>query len=73
MARAAGVLETLESHLTHEQRDLLADTRELAASALKPLAEAGEPGRVNRPLVGALGQRGLLGRLYDPDDASREV
>ncbi|MFD5874956.1 acyl-CoA dehydrogenase family protein [Streptomyces sp. NPDC060322] len=35
----------------------------LARDELRPLAEKGEPGRVNRPLVAALGGLGLLDRL----------
>ncbi|MGW1816726.1 acyl-CoA dehydrogenase family protein [Streptomyces sp. NPDC002125] len=35
----------------------------LARDELRPLAEKGEPGRVNRPLVSALGGFGLLDRL----------
>ncbi|MFD3534388.1 acyl-CoA dehydrogenase family protein [Streptomyces sp. NPDC058664] len=42
-----------------------AELRTLAAERLKPLAEKGEPGRVNRPLVAALGELGLLARLFD--------
>ncbi|MFE2286307.1 acyl-CoA dehydrogenase family protein [Streptomyces sp. NPDC059443] len=38
--------------------------RELAAGRLRPLAEKGEPGRVNRPLLAALGEEGLLERLF---------
>ncbi|MET8974935.1 acyl-CoA dehydrogenase family protein [Streptomyces sp. NPDC004539] len=38
--------------------------RTLAAERLRPLAEKGEPGRVNRPLVAELGQQGLLDRLF---------
>lgn len=41
-----------------------AQVRTLAAEQLRPLAEKGEPGRVNRPLVTALGELGLLGRLF---------
>ncbi|MEU9167529.1 acyl-CoA dehydrogenase [Streptomyces sp. NPDC048420] len=41
-----------------------AELRTLAAERLRPLAEKGEPGRVNRPLVAELGQLGLLGRLF---------
>ena len=41
-----------------------AQLRTLAAETLRPLAEKGEPGRVNRPLVAALGERGLLARLF---------
>ncbi|MEU6523195.1 acyl-CoA dehydrogenase family protein [Streptomyces sp. NPDC046924] len=38
--------------------------RALAAERLRPLAEKGEPGRVNRPLVAELGALGLLPRLF---------
>ncbi|MDQ0764534.1 acyl-CoA dehydrogenase family protein [Streptomyces canus] len=41
-----------------------AQLRTLAAERLRPLAEKGEPGRVNRPLVAELGQLGLLERLF---------
>ena len=36
----------------------------IARTTLGPLAEAGEPGRVNRPLLKALGDTGLLPRLF---------
>ncbi|NED88758.1 acyl-CoA dehydrogenase [Streptomyces sp. SID11233] len=39
------------------------ELRTLAEQRLRPLAEKGEPGRVNRPLVAALGELGLLDRL----------
>ncbi len=41
-----------------------AELRALAAERLGPLAEKGEPGHVNRPLVAALGETGLLKRLF---------
>ncbi|MFD5125382.1 acyl-CoA dehydrogenase family protein [Streptomyces sp. NPDC058385] len=41
-----------------------AELRALAAERLAPLAEKGEPGKVNRPLVAELGRLGLLGRLF---------
>jgi len=43
---------------------MLLDTRTLAREVLRPLADAGEEGRVNRPLVRALGEHGLLGRVF---------
>jgi alkylation response protein AidB-like acyl-CoA dehydrogenase len=52
------------AHLSDEQRELVAGTRRIAAEELRPIAEAGEPGRVNRPLVRALAEHGLLGRLF---------
>ena len=41
-----------------------AELRTLAADHLRPLADKGEPGHVNRPLVAELGRLGLLGRLF---------
>ncbi|MFB7933262.1 acyl-CoA dehydrogenase family protein [Streptomyces sp. NPDC056039] len=41
-----------------------AELRTLAAERLRPLAEKGEPGHVNRALVAELGRLGLLGRLF---------
>ncbi|KUL62715.1 MULTISPECIES: acyl-CoA dehydrogenase family protein [unclassified Streptomyces] len=40
------------------------ELRALAADRFRPLAEKGDPGHVNRPLVAALGEAGLLGRLF---------
>ncbi|MFI1397067.1 acyl-CoA dehydrogenase family protein [Streptomyces sp. NPDC020681] len=42
-----------------------AQLRTLAAETLRPLAEKAEPGRVNRPLIAALGELGLLERLFE--------
>jgi acyl-CoA dehydrogenase len=50
--------------LTPGQRAFAAEVRDLAARGLRPIAEAGEPGRVNRELVKALGRSGLLARLF---------
>ncbi|MFG3658357.1 acyl-CoA dehydrogenase family protein [Streptomyces sp. NPDC047706] len=41
-----------------------AELRALAAQRLRPLAEKGEPGHVNRPLVTELGRLGLTDRLF---------
>ncbi|WP_324785308.1 acyl-CoA dehydrogenase [Streptomyces sp. H51] len=41
-----------------------AELRSLAAERLRPIAEKGEPGHVNRPLVAELGRLGLLERLF---------
>ncbi|GAA2815593.1 acyl-CoA dehydrogenase family protein [Streptomyces showdoensis] len=51
--------------LDPEQTTWCARLRTLAAERLRPLADRGEPGRVNRPLVAALGELGLLARLFD--------
>src|SRR5687767_1889229 len=40
------------------------EVRRLAREVFVPLAAAGAPGRVNRPLVRALGDTGVLGRLF---------
>jgi acyl-CoA dehydrogenase len=50
-------------HLSETQEDLLAHARELGREVFQPLAEKGEPGRINRPLVRALGEQGLLARV----------
>lgn len=47
-----------------DQEEWCARLRALAAERLRPLAEKGEPGRVNRPLLAALGEEGLLGRVF---------
>ncbi len=49
--------------LTDDQRRLVEEVRGIAAHDLAPLAGAGAPGRVHRPLVKALGATGLLERL----------
>ncbi|RDG37661.1 acyl-CoA dehydrogenase family protein [Streptomyces corynorhini] len=41
-----------------------ADLRTVAARRLRPLAERGEPGRVNRELLTALGELGLLEKAF---------
>ncbi|MFB6642274.1 acyl-CoA dehydrogenase family protein [Streptomyces chartreusis] len=41
-----------------------AELRDLAAERLRPVADKGEPGHVNRPLVAELGRVGLLERLF---------
>jgi acyl-CoA dehydrogenase len=50
--------------LTTDQRAFAAEVRGLGARELAPLAEAGEPGRVNRELIKAMGRFGLLARLF---------
>ncbi|MFF9152905.1 acyl-CoA dehydrogenase family protein [Streptomyces sp. NPDC014846] len=50
--------------LEPEQTAWCAELRTLAAERLRPLADKGEPGRVNRPLLAELGQLGLLSRLF---------
>ena len=50
--------------LTPAQSAFCAQVRTLAETGLAPLAAAGEPGRVNRPLLTAMGRHGLLARLF---------
>ena len=50
--------------LTGEQRAFMAEVAEIARTELLPLARSGTPGRVNRPLVEAMGRHGLLARLF---------
>ncbi|WP_399931165.1 acyl-CoA dehydrogenase family protein [Streptomyces kanamyceticus] len=51
--------------LDSEQTTWCAELRALAVERLRPLAEKGEPGHVNRPLVETLGELGLLDRLFE--------
>jgi acyl-CoA dehydrogenase len=50
--------------LTGEQQAFGRRVRAIAAQELRRLAEAGSPGHVNRELVKAMGQLGLLPRLF---------
>jgi alkylation response protein AidB-like acyl-CoA dehydrogenase len=50
--------------LTDDQRALVRDLHQLATSVLAPLAAKGKPGHVNRELLAAMGQHGLLERVY---------
>ncbi|MCX5582052.1 acyl-CoA dehydrogenase family protein [Streptomyces erythrochromogenes] len=47
-----------------DQEEWCGRLRALSAERLRPLAEKGEPGRVNRPLLLALGELGLLERVF---------
>ena len=55
--------------LTAEQRSFTEHVRGVAAERLRPLAEAGPPGRVNRELIKAMGDLGLLARLFGDSEA----
>jgi len=59
--------------LDPEQRRWCARLRALARDRLRPLADAGTPGRVNRPLTAALGELGLLERLFPQDGPVRAL
>jgi acyl-CoA dehydrogenase len=50
--------------LDDEQRRLHATARQIARDVLAPIAHEGQPGRVSRRLVKALGDAGLLPRLF---------
>jgi acyl-CoA dehydrogenase len=50
--------------LGDEDRRLVEDVRGVARESLVPIADGGEPGRVNRPLVRALADHGILTRLF---------
>lgn len=47
-----------------EAISLLEDSRRLAHDELAPIAAAGAPGRVNRALIKALGDAGVLARIF---------
>jgi alkylation response protein AidB-like acyl-CoA dehydrogenase len=62
--------DALDLHLSDDQRALYDGTRSLAADVLAPIAAAHPPGRVNRPLVAALAEHGLLDRLFAGEEVS---
>lgn len=64
MANVSGTDAAAQFQLSPAQAAFCAEVRGLASSTLRPLAEAGSPGRVNRALVAALGETGLLQRLF---------
>ncbi|MFL6138429.1 MAG: acyl-CoA dehydrogenase family protein [Frankiaceae bacterium] len=53
--------------LTAAQEALCAEVRATAAEVLVPIAARGRPGDVNRPLLAAMAQAGLLARLFPVD------
>jgi acyl-CoA dehydrogenase len=50
--------------LTEEQRAFAGRVRSMAGEQLRLIAEAGAPGHVNRELIKAMGELGLLARLF---------
>jgi acyl-CoA dehydrogenase len=50
--------------LDAEQREFAGWVREVGATQLAAIADRGEPGRVNRELLKAMGEMGLLPRLF---------
>jgi acyl-CoA dehydrogenase len=61
------------SHLSPPQRELLERARTLGHEVLAPIAREGEPGRVNRALVRALGVERLLERVLPANGAGSAV
>ncbi|MGI8706582.1 MAG: acyl-CoA dehydrogenase family protein, partial [Actinomycetota bacterium] len=53
--------------LSRESREVLLEVRVLAGEELAPIAGAGPAGRVNRPLLEALGAHGVLQRIFPAD------
>ncbi|MEA2506669.1 MAG: acyl-CoA dehydrogenase [Actinomycetota bacterium] len=62
----------LWSGFSPEQRDRFDKVRATARDAFVPLAEKGHAGRVNRPLLKAMGEHGVLGRLF-PSDLGKDL
>lgn len=56
-------------HLSTEQSEYVDWVRRVAREALKPLADAGSEGHVNRKLIAEMGRLGLLARLFPGVDA----
>jgi acyl-CoA dehydrogenase len=54
--------------LSATQLAFVAEVRALAHDVLVPIAEVGEPGRINRPLLEAMGRYGLIARMFSGDD-----
>lgn len=53
--------------LAPEENELLEETRRIGREVLAPIGAGGEHGRVNRPLIKALGGQGLLRRMFPQD------
>jgi acyl-CoA dehydrogenase len=54
----------LWSGFSQEQRSTFEETSRIARDRLAPFVGSSEPGRINRPLLKALGENGLLPRLF---------
>jgi acyl-CoA dehydrogenase len=61
------------SHLSAEQQALFERARALGHEVMAPLAREGEPRRVNRRLVRALGDEGLLDRVLPAEGEGSAV
>ena len=64
---------TTYAHLSAEHAELLRHAEGLARDELAPLAREGTPGQINRPLVRALGERGLLTRVLGGEVPALEL
>ncbi len=64
-----------EFRLSDEQRAFQQRVGDLARTKLRAAAASGEPGRVNRPLLRAMGELGLLRGLFggEPDEPPRDA
>ncbi len=56
-----------------DHRARVSETRRLAAEELAPIAAEGSPGRVNRRLIRALGECGVLPQIFPSDGAVSAV
>jgi acyl-CoA dehydrogenase len=56
------------THLSPAHQELRDHTEKVAAT-LPPIAQSGAPGTINRPLLAALAEHGLLGRLFPTTSA----
>jgi len=61
-------ITAFDAHLSEEQRELLRDTERHAHEVFAPLAQQGAEGKVDRNLLAALSEEGLLARLFRQDD-----
>jgi alkylation response protein AidB-like acyl-CoA dehydrogenase len=61
------------SQLSAAQQELLERATALGHDAFAPLAEQGMPGEINRPLVRALGEEGLLERVLPSEGGGSAV
>jgi acyl-CoA dehydrogenase len=58
-------VSAIYAHLTAAHRELLARSEALARDVLAPIAAGGTPGRVNRELVAALSEHGLVPEVLE--------
>ncbi len=61
------VASLLDAHLRDEERALLEECERLGHDRFEPLASSGPHARVNRPLLRAIAEAGLLERLFQRD------